>query len=173
MQCKLRSFRDLPMSYKDPIKLDDKDKSILHALENNARYTLAQISKITNLPRDVVAYRIKKYIKNKVVVGFSALLNTPKIGFPILAYVCLSLHNLNKEQEHKFVNYLVENKNISYVASLSGRWDYMIDIMARDPEHFTEILKDIRYRFSEYIRDYEVLNILNEFKYEEISGILD
>ncbi len=166
-----RAFRDLPMIY-GAVKLDEKDKKILHVLEDNARYTLAQMSKLTNLPRDVIAYRIKKLVKDKVIAGFSALLCPPRMGFPVIAYVCISLHNLNKEQEHKFVSYLTENKYISYVASLSGRWDYIIDIMARDPDHLTEILKDIRYKFSEFIRDYEILNVLNEFKYEEISGIL-
>lgn len=172
MERRVRVFRDLPMVY-GAMKLDEKDKKILRTLEDNARYTLAQMSKLTNLPRDVIAYRIKKLVKDKVIAGFSALLCPPRMGFPVIAYVCFSLHNLNKEQERKFISYLVENKHVSYVGSISGKWDYIIDIMAKDPDHLTEILKDIRYKFSDFIRDYEIFNLLNEFKYEEIAGILD
>ena len=38
----------------------EKDKKIVEQLQKNCRQTIAQIAKITKLPRDIVVYRIKK-----------------------------------------------------------------------------------------------------------------
>ena len=121
----------------------------------------------------MVAYRIQKLIDQKVIFGFSTLLNPPKMGYPVVVYVCFALERANKQKEERFVKYLMSVKNVSYVASITGRWDYIIDIMAKDHGHMNDILKEIRHTFSEIIKEYEVMNMIEEHKYEEIAAVLD
>jgi len=161
------------LEYGIPANLDKKDKVILKALEQNARASVIDLAKKTNLTRDVVAYRIQKLISQGVIIGFSALLNPPKMGFPVITYVCFALERANKKREDEFVKYMKSMNYVSYIASITGRWDYIIDIMAKNPGHMNDILKDIRHKFSDIIKEYEVMNVLEEFKYEEIAGILD
>ena len=161
------------IEYGAAIKLDKKDKIILKTLEQNSRASIIDIAKKTNLTRDVVAYRIQKLIDQKVIFGFSTLLNPPKMGYPVVVYVCFALERANKQKEERFVKYLMSVKNVSYVASITGRWDYIIDIMAKDHGHMNDILKEIRHTFSEIIKEYEVMNMIEEHKYEEIAAVLD
>ena len=127
------------------------------------------------LPKEVKdeLYRIQKLIDQKVIFGFSTLLNPPKMGYPVVVYVCFALERANKQKEERFVKYLMSVKNVSYVASITGRWDYIIDIMAKDHGHMNDILKEIRHTFSEIIKEYEVMNMIEEHKYEEIAAVLD
>jgi len=49
------------------VKLDSKDKKIIEQLQKNCRQTIAEIAKVTKLPRDVVVYRIKKLEQSKII----------------------------------------------------------------------------------------------------------
>ena len=53
------------IEYTSEQKLDAKDKKIISALMENARYSIAEIAKKTGLRRDSVIYRIKKLAKIK------------------------------------------------------------------------------------------------------------
>lgn len=158
--------------YGQAVKLDSYDKKIILCLNDDARITLADLAGKIGLSRDAIKNRISRLIKNKVIINFKPLLNSPKMGFPTINYVVLSLYNPSTEQEEKFIEYLKSQKNITYAASLIGKWDYILDIMAEDPGQFNEVLKKIRQKFPNLIKDYEIYGVLNEYKYEEIAGLL-
>ena len=44
--------------------------------------------------------------------------------------------------------------------------------MAENPGQFDKILKGIRQRFPNLIKDYEVYGVLQEYKYEEIGRLI-
>ncbi|UCD03523.1 MAG: Lrp/AsnC family transcriptional regulator [Candidatus Woesearchaeota archaeon] len=160
-------------SYGKKADLDRKDRLILHALNKNARYSLAKLSKITKLSRDVIRYRIKRMIDLDVISGFMPVVNPPKMGFPIISYVLFSLYNINKKQEDEFMNNLMRDKRITYLATSSGKWDYIVYISAKDTIELNKIVKAIRHKFAEVIKDFEILIVLDEYKYEEYMGLVD
>ena len=84
------------------------------------------------------------------------------MGYPIINYVFVSLYNPSKQQEEEFLKYLKSSKNVTYIAGLIGKWDLILDIMAQSPGHFDKILKEIRQKFPELIKDYEVYGVLQE-----------
>jgi DNA-binding Lrp family transcriptional regulator len=53
-----------------------------------------------------------------------------------------------------------------------GKWDYIIDIMAENQGDFDRILKEIRRKFPDLIKDYEAYGVLQEHKYEEIGRLI-
>lgn len=158
--------------YGKPHKFDEYDKKVMLALNQNARQSLADLSKKVGLSRDAIRNRIQKLIKDKVILNFKPILNPPAMGYPIINYVFIALNNPNEEQERKFTNFMKAHKNITYIASLIGKWDYIIDIMAENPGKFNDVMKEIRQKFSELIKDYEIYGVLEEYKYEEIAGLV-
>lgn len=158
--------------YGKKVKLDKKDKKILEALYEDGRMPISKIAKKTGLQRDSINYRIKKMLKENVISFIIPILNPPKMGFPTINYVNFELQNLDEEIEGKFIVFLKQHKNVIYIASLSGRWDYLITIAARDPGHFHEILKEIRLKFSSIIKEYETSTIIKEPKYDRMIGLV-
>jgi DNA-binding Lrp family transcriptional regulator len=159
--------------YTQRYKFDTFDKKIILVLNEDARQSLADISKKVGLSRDAVKNRIKKLIKGKVIINFKPILNTPAMGFPIVNYVFISLYNPTPDEEKKFIKFLKLQKKITYVASLIGKWDFIIDIMAENPGEFNIIMKGIRQNFPNLIKDYEICGVLEEHKYEELAGLLN
>lgn len=161
-----------PLVYGSSFKFDKYDKKILEQLDMNSRKSLAELSKKVGLSRDAVRNRIEKLVKNKVIFAFTPIYNPPKMGFPTINYVFISLYNPGEVQEKEFLSYLKSNKYVTYVAGLTGKWDFILDIMAENPGHFDKILKEIRHKFSNLIKDYEIYGVLQEYKYEEIGKLV-
>lgn len=166
------SEKHTPLDYSGTYKFDNYDKSILKQLDIDARKSLVELSKKTGLSRDAVRNRIQKMVDKKVILAFTPIYNPPKMGFSTINYICISLYNPSKEQEEKFIEFLRKNKHVTYIASLIGKWDYILDIMTENPGHFDKVFKEIRQKFPDLIKDYEIYGVLQEYKYEEIGKLV-
>lgn len=164
--------RHAPLEYSQPYKFDKYDKIILKELDIDSRKSLVELSKKVRLSRDAIRNRIKKMISNKVILAFTPIYNPPKMGYSTINYVFISLFNPSEKKEEEFFRFLKNNKHITYVAGLIGKWDYILDIMAENPGQFDKILKEIRHKFPDLIKDYEVYGVLQEYKYEEIGRLV-
>ena len=154
------------------MKLDKKDKKILEILNDNARLTIAKISRKTGIQRDSVLYRINKLKDSSVIRFFHSVLNPVVLGFPVHTFVNFSLYNLNKENEKKFLSFLKFQKNVIYVAKTTGKWDVVIAIAARDLRQFDDIMTEIRMKFSKIIKEYDSSSIIQEYKYDDMTGLI-
>ena len=153
-------------------KTNKKDKKILEILTDNARSSISEIARKTGIPRDSVHYRIQRMIKSGVIRQFHTFVNHNKIGYPIYMYVSIELHNFNEEEENKFYSYLNQNPNVAHIAKLSGKFDALLGVIARDLEEFDNIIKDIRRNFSHIIKDYNTASIIKEYKYDRFVDLL-
>jgi Lrp/AsnC family transcriptional regulator, leucine-responsive regulatory protein len=154
------------------IKLDEKDKKIIRELQTNARQSISTIAKKTKLPRDVVKYRIKKLEENRVIRHYKAVIDPKVLGFNFYVYVGFTLLNLAPEEEKAFISFLSSNKNITYVAKNSGKWDFSIGICAHDYTEFDEVLHEIRKKFGSIIKEYDAAPVIKDYKYDWVSDLL-
>lgn len=154
------------------VKLDSKDKKILRELQENCRQTIAEIAKKTKLPRDVVVYRIKRLEQEQVVRQHHTMLDHSKLGYPLYAYVLFSLYNIKPEEEKRFVNFLKNNKNVIYAAKNSGKYDFTIGICSKDYKQFDNIIREIRQKFANAIKDIEALPTVEEFKFDWMVDLI-
>lgn len=154
------------------VKLDKKDKEILEAINSNARISIAEISNKTGIQRDSVLYRINKMKKNKVIRFFHTVLDPVVLGYPIYSFVNFVLYNMTKENERLFLSYLKGHPNVVYVAKTTGKWDFTINIAAKDLKHFDEIISGARMKFSKIIKEYETASIIEEHKYDYMVDLI-
>lgn len=163
---------DTGTQYGGSYQFDEHDKKILKALNHDARKSLADLSKQVGLSRDAIRNRIQKMVKFGVIDSFRPDINPPKMGFPVINYVFISFQNPSVEMEEKFIGHVKKHPNITYLASLIGKWDYVLYIFCRNPGEFDGIMKGIRRKFPTLIKDYEVYGVLNEFKSNDIGNLL-
>lgn len=160
------------ITYKKPVKLDKKDKKILEILNSDARLSVADISRKTGIQRDSVLYRINRMKEQKVIRYFHTLLNPAVLGYPIYSFVNIQLHNLDEAKEKSFISFLKTHPNIVYVAKTTGKWDFVICICAKNLEHFDNIISQMRMKFSKIIKDYDSSSIIQEYKFDDMTGLV-
>lgn len=144
-------------------KLDAIDEKILKLLCINARISILELIKLTGLTRDIIAYRLKKLLKDGVIAQYRVLIDLSKIGHR-LHKIILRLHSLTAEKEKLLMAYMMAHTNGVQYLKLAGSWDAELEFEIENDEQLHKLLLDIRAKFSDIIRDYETLLIPNEHK---------
>ena len=155
------------------LKLDEKDKKILSVLNKNARKSIANISRATGIQRDSVLYRIKRMEEHSLILHYHAVLDPIVLGNPIYSFVTFELIYSSEDEKNKFISYLKSLKNISYIAKTSGKWDLIVNIVAKNLREFDQVLVDIRMKFSSIIKNYNSSSIIEEIKYDDMTELIE
>ena len=154
-------------TYGEPSKiyeLDKTDKTILKELSINARIPIIDLAEKTNLSRDIINYRLKKLIKDKIILSFRAYPNLNNLNIKHYKII-FRTKNFNEESEDKIKSYISQHKNATQFLKLIGSWDLEIEFETEDEDELYKILNDVRQKFSEIIRDFYIIRIIETRKY--------
>jgi len=150
--------------------LDDKDKEILMALQEDGRMQLKDISKKVKLGIDSVHNRIKEMIKKRIFE--TGIFIEPRvIGYPLLVDVKIKLKNISNEQKEKFIQHLINHKRCIDLLEIMGDYDFTCVLIAKDSEDLSKISTEIRTKFKELILEWKGMLILKTHKFERYDLI--
>jgi len=138
------------------IKIDKKDKKILSCLDMDARMPVKELAKKVQISREVAEYRLKRLARLGVIYGAYTVFNADAIGYRSFRLL-LRLFNLKQEQKQDLISYFEDHPNTWWVASTGGKWDIILNFIAKDSSQFNDIFEEIVARYGEYLQDYEVL----------------
>lgn len=147
----------------EKISVDQTDKAILRELAINARTPIAEISRKINIPRKVVAYRIKRMGENKIIFGYRPLINNNLLGYTqykILFYFA----NATEQEVNKLKQYLLTLPSVIYFVEELGICDLDIEVMLKSTQDFFEFMNNIKYQFPTLIKEYETLIFVDTIK---------
>ena len=71
--------------------LDDLGWKILIELQRDARVTFAELGRRVGLSTPAVVERVRKLEDGGVIIGYRTLIDASKIGYPILAFIRISV----------------------------------------------------------------------------------
>ncbi|MFH0700837.1 MAG: winged helix-turn-helix transcriptional regulator [Candidatus Woesearchaeota archaeon] len=142
-------------------QLDFKDLEILQILSDHARMPLVEIARRLKLSAKVVAYKIKKLEKEKVIQGSHLLVDFSKLGYKFYK-VWFSLKNVTPEKRKKLFTYFQIVPNIIWATRLIGKYDLSIEMEVEDVAQFRKIIDDIKQEFHELINEHESILIFEE-----------
>jgi Lrp/AsnC family transcriptional regulator, leucine-responsive regulatory protein len=123
--------------------LDDTDLQILELLQNNARETQVEISRVVGLAPSAVLERIRKLEARGTLRGYAAQIDPKALGLGLLAFVALRSDEAGSE--NRIAEALAELPEVLEVHHVAGDDCYLIKVRARDAEHLGHLL---RTRFS-------------------------
>lgn len=145
-------------------ELDNVDKKIIKTLSVNARIPITELAKKTGLSRDIINYRLKKLIKDNVIVRYRCELNLPVIGINLYKAI-FRTKNFGEENEKQIKAYVRQHKKAVQLLKLIGSWDLEIEFEVESEDELYISLNDIRKKFSNVLRDYDIIRITKIFKY--------
>ena len=123
-------------------RLDDFDLKIVAALQGNGRLTNIEVAEIVGLSHSSCSRRIARLERDGVIVGYRALTDRQKIGLSVRAY-CGVIRDPEMPWE-VLAHDLAKIEGVVSVFAVSGDVDIMLEIVARDMEHYSQVvLKDV------------------------------
>ena len=134
------------------LKLDVKDKKILSILDMDARSPLSKIAKAVGLSREVVTYRIKQLEKKKVIEGYYAAIDLPKLGL-MYGRLQFSYNNMSKKKKADFTEYCNKHPKITWLFYTDGEYHIALVVVVKNLQEFHEVHDDIREHFGDFVQN--------------------
>ncbi len=150
--------------------ITQKDILILKQLLIDGRKSSSSISKEIDLGREIVNYRIKRLIKENLIVKF-----IPKINEKICKYqeyiILLKLNLEDEISKEQFIKQTIGNKYLVWSIKSQSGWDLVVRLYAENIEEFKNKLHEILDLFSNVLANYYTIISSDEIKEEEKQNI--
>jgi len=121
--------------------MDMIDKQILTILQDRARIKKSEMARELNLPATTLQVRIRKLEENGIIKNYQAVVDLEKIGFSIQAFVAVTLDRHESSDIRHFEKSIITIPNIKACYHLSGRFDYLLHLVARDLNELGDLVK--------------------------------
>jgi DNA-binding Lrp family transcriptional regulator len=120
------------------MKVDPKDKSILTLLKQDARLSIRDIAKKTNIRPSTVHQRITKLRKGGVIDKFTVKLNNEAVDESFIVFVLI------KTKPSAMIDKIITNDHVKEVFGVTGEYDLMLKLKFKDVIEFNEFIIKFR-----------------------------
>ena len=128
--------RGLPISQDH--MLDNINRRILKALQDDARISYAELGKLVHLSAPAVAERIRKLERDGVITGYSISVDMDKLGLPIIAMVQCKVF---RAMERQFKELMLTIPDVIECYNTTGEQAFVIKMATRSMARLDEILE--------------------------------
>ena len=145
----------------EPQQVDAKDMQLLSLLYANARETTVGLSKKVGLTPDAVQYRIKRLIREKYILGYSAWFDAKKLGFNYYKFL-IGFRSITRVKEKQFLSHCLANDSIIFINKTIGSWDIELDIIVRDNAELHDFTRELKTKFGHIIGKHTFVSAVEE-----------
>tara|TARA_R110002096_G_scaffold227096_1_gene416411 strand:- start:412 stop:879 length:468 start_codon:yes stop_codon:yes gene_type:complete len=123
--------------------LDEFDRKILEAMQQNGRLTIVQLSDHIGLSTTPCQRRLKRLEDEGYIKGYTAVIDPLKLNYQINVFVSVKLERQAEEFLGRFEESISKLPEVmeSYLMSGGGR-DYMLRVVAKDLMSYERFLVD-------------------------------
>jgi DNA-binding Lrp family transcriptional regulator len=125
------------------LALDRTDCALLQALQGNARLTIAELADRVSLTPSPCWRRIKRLEDSGLVRAYRAVLSVEGLGYGVTAFVSVMMGSHDKDTSTRFEQRLTEIPEIISCHHVSGKYDFLLEVVAVDLRAFGEFTRDV------------------------------
>ena len=123
---------------------DEKDIDILNLLNKDAKLTSLQISKKTGIPATTIHNRIKKMEANGIILRYSIVTDTKKLGMKIKAYIMVCVEYMTpagrKISQTELAQEIKEYPLVDEVSIITGGTDILVKVHSKDIDELNDFI---------------------------------
>ena len=112
-----------------PFMLDSIDSKAIATLMTNARVSWADLGTALGLSAPAAAERVRKLQERGLVRGFAAVIDPEAAGFPVLAFVAVTLDR--QDARRRFLDAVRAHPLIQECHHVAGEDDFLLKVRAR------------------------------------------
>lgn len=122
--------------------LDEIDKQIIYMLMDNAKTSLALISKSVGISTTAVHQRIKKLEQAGIIENSISFLNPKRIGYQVVSYIGVFLDQ--PSHYHDAIKALQDINEVVEAHYTTGNYTIFLKVLCKDNDHLMKILNKIQ-----------------------------
>lgn len=140
-------------------KLTQSDLNLLAELEDDARQPLSNLAKRLKISQQLLSYRMQALKKRKILGGYYTQINFPMLGYTKYRTL-VRITNYTQQKEKEIINYLKAHKNVQWIIECGGKWDFLINFVAKNVVQYDNFLRDFKSTFPRHIQNFEVFIVI-------------
>ncbi|MFE4105900.1 Lrp/AsnC family transcriptional regulator [Almyronema epifaneia] len=121
-------------------QIDQLDLKIIELLQQNGRIAYSDIARAIDSPEATIRYRVKRLLDEEII-SISAFINTGKVKHETVAYLELEIEPGFLETS---LAELLAMENISYIASVTGELNLMLEYIYKDNHDLLNFINSLR-----------------------------
>ncbi|SCK61719.1 DNA-binding transcriptional regulator, Lrp family [Variovorax sp. HW608] len=146
-----------------PVDLDNTDRQLLSALQQNARLTTGELAQMTGLSQSPCWRRIRRLEESGLIDGYHARLDRRALGYGVVAFVSISIDFQNEARSTEFVEAVRAIPQVVMFHGITGSADFLLMVIAKDLDAYSELLQSKLHRLPG-VRHVQTSFSLQEFK---------
>jgi len=120
------------------VHLDEFDRAIIAALQEDARMPIATIAERVSLSATPVSRRLRRLEEEGYIRGYAPRLDLRKLGFELDAYVLVNLQIQSDADIDRFEEEVLANPHVVSCHAITGDMDYLLHVVARNVDHLNQ-----------------------------------
>lgn len=143
--------------------LDRSERLILRALQKDGRLSNVELAREAGVSESPCFRRVRRLEERGVIRGYTALVDQQALGFAVTAFVHVRLDKGRHAETPAFLAMVNAEDHIVECHATSGGHDYLLKVIARSIEHFSELCMEGILRYP------AVSNVESAFSLREIK----
>ena len=119
--------------------MDKVDRQILESLQTDGRMRNIELAERIGLSESPTFRRVKLLEEEGMIRGYVALLDQRQLGLQVTAYVSVRMAQQPDRDQHEFHQCVADEPHIIECHAMSGGFDFLMKVVARDMDHFAEL----------------------------------
>lgn len=124
------------------VKLDEKDRQIIRALQRDGRMTNHALAEEVHLSPSPCLRRLRILEEAGVVRGYSAKVDAKKYGLSLLAFISVRLAHHSKDAVTNFESRIKYMDEVMGCYLLTGDQDYLLQVLVKDLDGYDEFVRE-------------------------------
>ena len=120
-------------------EIDSTDRRILRALQRAGRQSFVDLAAEIGLTESPCLRRVKRLEETSVISGYAAELSQRSLGLDVTAFVEVTMERQPARETDAFLSRVAEEPHIVECHATSGSHDYLMKVVARSIDHFSEL----------------------------------
>lgn len=141
------------------MRITDKDRAVLSAIQFRANATVAEIRKSCGLREHTVNYHLSR-LKEAGIARPVALIDVYRLGFCEYE-VYFSLAAEEKKAADRLLKHLSESPRVAWLAELGGGFQHAMTICAQTPREASDFLEGLAKRFGNIFFEKSIASIVS------------
>ncbi len=134
--------------------MDRFDYVILDQLQENGKLSITELGRIIGLSTTATKERVKKLENEGVIKGYSAIIDSSKVGIDLAAFITVPVGDLEIKE---MANKLSAIKEIVECHKVTGNTCFLVKVKARNSAHLELLIDEIN-NFAKNTYTYLVLS---------------
>jgi len=122
--------------------MDALDRKILVALQQHGRKSNAELARQLGVAPTTMLERVRKLEENGLLRGYRAMIDPKSLGLTLQGFVAVILARHDERFIRDFEEGIKQVFNVRACYHITGRFDYLLHMTARDLAHWGKLVKE-------------------------------